>query len=265
MRPVRVITPLWRHARHIRQIAQRPRDHGPFPLRDARVLISGGSHGIGKALVERLLAEGACVVSIDPAPPAVKHPQFEAIAGDVRTFDFSPLEPFDLIVANAGVVDSSPTGQLDDDGIHRLVSINVVGLIRTLDAPKTANARALVISSRSAVRAETPGIVYGATKAAALNYAFTFGLRYPTTVAVIGLTRTSLFDAEADYHGLPAPEFIADLRDPDTVARHLTDAVAAGLECVLTDRDTLRDVAHFSHWLATATLLDDGEHHRPRH
>ena len=163
------MTPLWRHVRHIRQIAQRPRNHGPFPLRDARVLISGGSHGIGKALVERLLAEGSRVVSIDPAPPAVEHPQFEAITGDVRTFDFSLLEPFDLIVANAGVVDSSPTGALDDDGIQRLVDINVVGLIRTLDAPKTTNARALVVSSRSAVRAETPGIVYGATKAAVVN------------------------------------------------------------------------------------------------
>ncbi|MDB5687978.1 MAG: NAD-dependent epimerase [Rhizorhabdus sp.] len=50
----------------------------------AKYLVTGGSGFLGTLLVERLLADGHDVASIDLLPATVKHPHLNAIIGDIR-------------------------------------------------------------------------------------------------------------------------------------------------------------------------------------
>ena len=112
------------------------------------------------------------------------------------------------------------------------------------------------MSSRSAVAPDHTGMLYGATKAAALNYAIGFGRRYPTTVAIVGITDTRMFAAAAEYHGRAEPGSDPRFARPGDVARNMIDAVEAGDAAVVADRDALRDVAAYSWWLANAPVRD---------
>lgn len=246
---------IWRNLRYLRATSAAATTHGPFDLAGRRALVSGGSMGIGAAIVAELTRRGATVTSVDVTEPLSPAAGVDYVEGDVRTFDFSGLPPSDLLVANAGVVDAGPDGRLADADLERLLDINVTGLIRTLSAPTTADGRALVISSRSSVGPETQGLAYAASKAAGLVYGYGLSHRCPTTTAIVGITHSHLFLAEADHHGRPRPTLPDDLPPAEYVARRCIAAVEAGLGCVVTDPDVLRDVAGFCHWLGSAELM----------
>jgi 3-oxoacyl-[acyl-carrier protein] reductase len=99
-------------------------------------LVTGGSSGIGAAVVRRLLDEGARVASFDldaEAPDGVL-----ALAGDVaRSADVeaavaqtqAKLGPIDLLICSAGVPGASlPTVDVTDDEWRRVMGINADGV-----------------------------------------------------------------------------------------------------------------------------------------
>jgi 3-oxoacyl-[acyl-carrier protein] reductase len=99
-------------------------------------LVTGGSSGIGAAVAQRLLEEGARVASLDLAEQAPEG--VLAIAGDVsNSADIeaavarveSELGPVDVLVCSAGITGGSlRTVDVDDDEWRRVFAINSDGV-----------------------------------------------------------------------------------------------------------------------------------------
>lgn len=109
-------------------------------LRNARVLITGGSEGIGRGIAEALLARGARVAIMARDETKLNHTAAEigavAVLGDVsreveaeRAVE-TVIERFggiDILVNNAGIGYFSPLVELDLAQFERVFAVNVTG------------------------------------------------------------------------------------------------------------------------------------------
>ena len=95
-------------------------------LAGTRVVVTGGSSGIGEATVHRFREEGARVVSIaldgeiecDVADPAQVAAAFEQV-GDV-----------DVLIANAGISIRHPFLDIEEEDWRRVLDVNLGGVFR---------------------------------------------------------------------------------------------------------------------------------------
>ena len=142
-----------------------------------RVLITGTSKGIGRAIAEKFLAEGHEVIGIDRLVTSINHENYKHYELDVRDRVHYPfLPPIDIIINNAGT-------QNEDD-----ININLKGAIDITECYTSKNIKSvLFIGSASAhTGAEFPE--YCASKGGVIAYAKNVALR----VARYGATCNSL-------------------------------------------------------------------------
>lgn len=159
-------------------------------LRGKVALVTGGAGGIGAAIAERYVAEGARVIVADRSLAAA-----EAVAARLGSAAFgfavdvasipavealldaaeSRVGPLDILVNNAAVYDLQPLLAVDPDSFDRLFAINVRGLFFTMQAAArrmvAAGRRGAIINmaSQAGRRGEAQSAVYAATKATVIS------------------------------------------------------------------------------------------------
>jgi NAD(P)-dependent dehydrogenase (short-subunit alcohol dehydrogenase family) len=146
-----------------------------------RALVTGGASGIGLAAAARLSALGATVAVLDRAPDGPEG--FTLHRADV-TDDAAvraavqaatdELGGLDVLVNNAGIGAQGGVADNDDDEWHRVLDVNVVGMVRVTRAALPALRRsahaAIVNTSSIAATAGLPDrVLYSATKGAVLS------------------------------------------------------------------------------------------------
>ncbi len=161
-------------------------------LNDKTALVTGASTGIGLAIARRFAEEGATVyltgrrkVELDAAVEQVGARAI-GIQSDVSKLDdldriFAEITErsghLDIVVANAGVGDFGPLGEITEEGYERVTAINFKGTVFTIQKalPLLSAGASVILLSSSAAQRGVPGLgIYAATKAAIRSLARTW-------------------------------------------------------------------------------------------
>ena len=143
-----------------------------------KVLITGTSKGISKAIAEKFLSCGHEVVGMDILPATIEHESYTHYITDVFSGELPEIENVEILINNAGVQDSG-----------RDIDVNLKGSIRVTEqyAMQDKIKSVLFIASSSArTGAEFPE--YAASKGGMVAYMKNVALR----VAKYGATSNSL-------------------------------------------------------------------------
>ena len=145
-----------------------------------RALVTGGASGIGLAVATRLADEGAAVAVLDRADSGPFTYVRADIADDAAVraavaSAITALGGLDVLVNNAGVgAQGGIEANDDDDEWHRVLDVNVVGLVRVtraaLPALRSSEHAAIVNTCSIAATAGLPDrALYSASKGAILS------------------------------------------------------------------------------------------------
>jgi NAD(P)-dependent dehydrogenase (short-subunit alcohol dehydrogenase family) len=222
-------------------------------LSDIRAAVTGGTSGLGLALVRLLAARGARVAFVARTGPAVNQVACETggygIVGDMgRKEDIYPialqitgnLGGLDVLINNASSLGPTPLALLADtecEELERAIAVNVLGpfrLTKALFGALATSARdgrgGIVINiSSDAATSPYPGWgAYGASKAA---------LRHMTAIwaeeaAADGVRLLSIDPGDMDtpLHALAVPDADPNgLRRPEDAAIEIIEAMLAAL------------------------------------
>ncbi|MEP6656032.1 MAG: SDR family oxidoreductase [Betaproteobacteria bacterium] len=236
----------------------------PFTARGVRVAITGGTSGLGRALVREFKARGADVAFVARGRERVAQVAREnvgthGIVGDVaRKEDIHPialqitgrLSGLDVLINNASSLGPTPLARLGDtecEALELALATNLLGpfrLTKALLGALTASARAgrgavvLNVSSDAAINAYPRWGAYSASKAALLHLSRIWN----EELADEGVRFLSLDPGDMDtpLHALAIPDAdTATLKRPEAAARELADAI----EAILPRRPILPPVA----------------------
>ncbi len=147
-----------------------------------KALVTGGASGIGRATVELLAARGARVAVLDLDPASVHKPLLgyradvtddESVRRSVAAA-VADLGGLDVLINNAGIGARGTVEDNDDDAWHRVLDVNVVGMVRTVRAAlphlRQSSHAAIVNTCSVAATAGLPQrALYSASKGAVLS------------------------------------------------------------------------------------------------
>ena len=123
------------------------------------ILVVGGSHGIGQALVRQQLAYHQ-VKSISRTSAGLNEPNFSEYLLDVRDGDLPEIDELDAIVYCPGSIHLKPISSLKEETLRDDFEINVVGAYRIIrhyhKALKRGNNPSIVMFSTVAVAQGMP-------------------------------------------------------------------------------------------------------------
>jgi NAD(P)-dependent dehydrogenase (short-subunit alcohol dehydrogenase family) len=188
-------------------------------------LVSGGASGIGKAIAQLFLEEGASVVISDingtaleaAAKELLAYGTVSAVQGDVRSMADAGLMveettrrhgKIDVLVCNAGITSVMPIEQLTEDEWDAVLTTNVKGMFTLVKHAvphmiTQGGGNIVTLGSEMGIVAVPESPAYNASKGAVIMFTKSIAvdlIRHNIRVNALcpGITRTPLLQAEVD-------------------------------------------------------------------
>jgi NAD(P)-dependent dehydrogenase (short-subunit alcohol dehydrogenase family) len=188
-------------------------------------IVTGGASGIGKAIAQLFLEEGASVVIADinkglletTAKELAKSGTVSAIVADVRSMaDAGRIVQqavdrhggLDILVCNAGITSVMPIEQLAEEEWDRVLATNIKGMFTMVKQAipqmiKRGGGKIVTLGSEMGIVAVPESPAYNASKGAVIMFTKSIAIdliRHNIRVNSLcpGITRTPLLQAEID-------------------------------------------------------------------
>ena len=196
-----------------------------------RVLVTGASRGIGRAIVERLAADGFAVVGLARRSDGARGAGIEQVSVDLADPDATArclttllaAGPFYGLVNNVALAEMAPLGAIGEAELAAAVRLNLGVALQCTQAllpgmRAAGRGRIINLSSRSAL-GKVGRSVYSATKAGLLGMTRTWALE----TAADGITVNAVAPGPIDT------ELYRDANPPDSEAsRRLRATIPVG-------------------------------------
>jgi short-subunit dehydrogenase len=197
-----------------------------------RVLVTGASRGIGRAVANAFEARGCSVgrvarsgeLAADVADP-------DSIAGAVERFG-----DVDVLVANAGIAHYLPFKDMPLELVEQLTRVNWLGTVHTVRAAlpgmlERGRGYVAIVSSGAGIRSFPNAAVYGATKAAQRGFGEALrqelkGSGVALTMVYPGQIASSLHDHEKER--MPSWYRPERTSPPEPLAEAIVEGVEKG-------------------------------------
>ena len=199
------------------------------------VLVTGGSSGLGAAIVEALLAVGAQPLVLDLSPPKqdVPHALVDlsmASAAEEAVADLARDRGLRGVVTAAGTDACGRLGDVPQAAWDRVVAVNLLGTAAVVRAslPRMLPGGDIVtVASTLGLRALSDATAYCASKFGVVGFtralARELSGQHRVTLVIPGGMATSFFDDRTEQYR-PGPEVV--LADPRHVAGLIVTAMA---------------------------------------
>ena len=208
------------------------------------VLVTGGSSGLGAAVVEAVSKAGGTPYVIDRQPPAEGVDWVECDLADTRAAEAATREVIeragglDGVVTAAGMDVPGALADIPAETWERIVTIDLfatAAVIRAaLPALKQSHGTAVTVSSTLGVKAVGDATAYCAAKFGVVGFTRSLAAELAgqvgVTLVIPGGMRTKFFD-ERDEQYKPGPDAI--LNDPANVANAIMFALGQPTGCAI--------------------------------
>lgn len=215
-------------------------EHAGSPAQLGRVLVTGGSSGLGAAIVDAVAARSGTPIVLDRQEPTLATEiDFERVdLADARAAEQAVARAverhggLDAVVTAAG---TDACGKLEDVGGEdwdRVIAVNLIGTAAIVRAALPAleraeNGRVVTVASTLGLRVLSDATAYCASKFGVVGFSRALALetagRIGVTMLVPGGMRTHFFDGRDPMYQ-PPPD--APLAPPEEVAAAVVFALA---------------------------------------
>ena len=168
-----------------------------------KVVVTGSSNGIGKAIVDKFLQCGHTVVGIDIAPSTTTHANYRHVVADVYESVLPQIDGVEILVNNAGVQNSGKD-----------IDVNLKGAIRVTEQYGVQpHIKSVVFIASASAQTGSEFPEYVASKGGMVSYMKNVALR----IAPYGATSNSLSPGGVltplNQHVIDSPELWQQVMD----------------------------------------------------
>lgn len=125
-----------------------------------RLIVIGGSKGIGNAIISSLLSSYDEIVNISRTAPEESHPNLKHYSCDILNDELPDIDEADGLVYCPGSINLKPINRLSVDDFKNDFDINVIGAVKAIQkyipALKNGNKPSIVLFSTVAAKLGMP-------------------------------------------------------------------------------------------------------------
>lgn len=178
-------------------------------------IVTGGSAGIGRAVVEALLGKGFEVISLDLQAPGLKHERLKHVEVDLADAAataavarrLAQAHQVTTLIHNAGAIRPALLPEVKLEDLQALVNLHLASALlllqASLPAMKAAGCGRVVLVSSRAVLGLPTRTSYAATKAGMLGMARTWALELAPQGITVNVVAPGPIETDNFYSVVP--------------------------------------------------------------